>query len=109
LAFIIRTPINVSHTVLEFAETLDLLSFWIVHSVEWQCLTDVSGIPTGHIFKGQLAAITPRRKPEIRPTGTICSSKLSSVVPRADGDSHKLGTSGAMGHGREPTDVKTGG
>jgi hypothetical protein len=34
---------------------------------------------------------------------------LSSIVPRAEGDGHRLGTKGAMGHSREPTDVKKGG
>ena len=98
MAFVIRTLINDSNTVLELTETLDLLYFGILHSVEWQCPTDVSGIPIGHIFKGQLASITPRRKPQIRLTGTFCSSQLSSVVPRVDGDGYRLLTNGTTGH-----------
>ena len=35
LAFIIGTLINVSNTVLELTQTLDLLYFAILHSVEW--------------------------------------------------------------------------
>jgi len=34
---------------------------------------------------------------------------FSSVVPRADDDGHRLGTNGATGHSREPTDVEIGG
>jgi hypothetical protein len=109
VGFYCKNANNVSNTVLELTKTLDLLSFGILRSVEWRCLTNVSGTPIGHIFNGQLASLTPRRKPEIRLTATFRSSKLSSVVPRANGNGHRLGTKGATGHSREPTDVNRGG